>query len=167
MITGICPGSFDPVTLGHLDIINRAAKIFDNVCVVVMVNLNKRCFFTVDERIDFIRRSVAGIPNVSVVHSDKLLAEFSKSMGDCVLVKGLRAISDFEIEFQMALINRKLNPKLETVFLPTSEEYLYLSSSLVKEVGSLGGDISGFVPREILGDLDSRLKGGKYHGKRD
>ena len=107
MITGICPGSFDPVTLGHLDIINRAAKIFDNVCVVVMVNLNKRCFFTVDERIDFIRRSVAGIPNVSVVHSDKLLAEFSKSMGDCVLVKGLRAISDFEIEFQMALINRK------------------------------------------------------------
>jgi len=101
------------------------------------------------------------------VHSDKLLAEFSKSMGDCVLVKGLRAISDFEIEFQMALINRKLNPKLETVFLPTSEEYLYLSSSLVKEVGSLGGDISGFVPREILGDLNSRLKGGKYHGKRD
>lgn len=160
MITGICPGSFDPITLGHLDIISRSSKIFDKIIVVVMINPKKKCMFSVEERVSFIERCVKDIPNVTVTYSGELLAELTKKIGNCVVIKGLRVISDFESEFQMALINRKLNPKLETVFLPTSEEYLYLSSSLVKEVGTLNGDISNFVPREVLEDIKLRLNKG-------
>jgi len=162
MKLGICPGSFDPVTLGHLDIIRRAAAIFDKVVVVVMVNAKKTktCLFSPEERVELIRRAVADIPNVSVEYSGKLLAQLAQEKGECVIVKGLRAVSDFESEFQMALINRRLNKELETVFLPTAEEHLYLSSSLVKEVCSLGGDISGFVPREILQDVQNKIAGG-------
>ncbi len=161
MKTAVYPGSFDPITMGHLDIITRAAGIFDKVVVVVMVNSKKKPMFSLEERCEFIQRVVAHFPNVEVMSSDKLLADWVKTIGDCVLVKGIRAISDFESEFQMALINRKLNPELETVFLPTSEEHLYLSSSVVKEIGSLGGDITSFIPAEILSDIEKRLTGGR------
>ena len=160
MKTAICPGSFDPITLGHLDIIRRASEIFPRVIVAVMVNSKKTGLFSVDERVELIRRAVKDMPNVTVESSSALLAQWAKEKGDCVLVKGLRAISDFESEFQMALINRKLNSKLETVFLPTSEEYLYLSSSIVREVCSLGGDITDFVPKEILQDVKQKLARG-------
>lgn len=161
MKTAVYPGSFDPITMGHLDIISRASGIFDRVVVVVMVNSKKTAMFSLEERCEYIRRAVARFSNVEVMLSDKLLADWVKTIGDCVLVKGIRAISDFESEFQMALINRKLNPELETVFLPTSEEHLYLSSSVVKEIGSLGGDITPFIPAEILGDIEKRLTGGR------
>ncbi len=161
MKTCIYPGSFDPITLGHLDVIRRAAGIFDKLIVVVMVNSKKKTLFTVEERVELISRVIKDIPNVSVEFSYDLLSRWTAELGDCVVIKGLRAISDFESEFQMALINRKLNPELETIFLPTSEENLYLSSSLVKEVGSLNGDISNFVPREILEDVKKKLSRGQ------
>ena len=161
MKTAVYPGSFDPVTKGHLDIIERAAAIFDKVIVVAMVNAKKRPMFSLEERCAFLKRVTERFPNVGVMSSDALLAEWVKSVGDCVLVKGLRAVSDFESEFQMALINRKINPGLETLFLPTSEEHLYLSSSVVKEIGTLGGDISPFVPGEILEDVEKRLERGE------
>lgn len=157
MKIAVYPGSFDPVTKGHLDIIDRAAKIFDKVVVVAMTNAKKKAVFSLEERCDFIRRCTKNYNNVEVSASDSLLAEWVDSVGDCVLVKGLRAVSDFESEFQMALINRKLNPDLETLFLPTSEEHLYLSSSVVKEICSLGGDISAFLDKEILDDVKERL----------
>ena len=160
MKTCIYPGSFDPITLGHLDVIRRAASIFDKVVVVVMINAEKKTLFTLEERRDLIARVTEDIPNVSVSFSDDLLSRYADTLGDCVVVKGLRAISDFEAEFQQALINRKLNPRLETVFLPTSEEYLYLSSSVVKNVGYLKGDISNFVPSEILFDVTKKLSEG-------
>lgn len=161
MKTAVCPGSFDPVTKGHLDIIERAAAIFDKVIVVAMVNAKKRPTFSLEERCDLLARVTRCFPNVEIMTSDALLAEWVKEVGDCVLVKGLRAVSDFESEFQMALINRKINPELETLFLPTSEEHLYLSSSVVKEVCALGGDISPFVPAEILEDVKKRLMRGE------
>ncbi len=160
MKTCIYPGSFDPITLGHLDVIRRAAGIFDKLIVAVMVNSKKKTLFTVDERVELISRVVKDFPNVSVLYSHDLLSRWTEEIGNCVVIKGLRAISDFESEFQQALINRKLNPELETVFLPTSEEYLYLSSSLVKEVGALNGDISKFVPQEILEDVKKKLSRG-------
>lgn len=161
MKIAVYPGSFDPVTKGHLDIIERASTIFDRVVVVAMVNRKKKPTFSLDERCDFLHRVTDGIPNVEITSSDALLAEWVKSVGECVLIKGLRAVSDFESEFQMALINRKINPKLETLFLPTSEENLYLSSSVVKEICSLGGDISRFVPSEIVDDVKKRLLRGE------
>lgn len=161
MKIAVYPGSFDPVTKGHLDIIERASKIFDKVVVVAMVNAKKRAMFSLEERCDLLRRATAKIANVEIMSSDALLAEWVKSIGDCVLIKGLRAVSDFESEFQMALINRKINPSLETMFLPTSEEHLYLSSSVVKEICSLGGDISPFIPSEIIDDVKKRLMRGE------
>ena len=161
MKTAVYPGSFDPVTKGHLDIIERAAAIFDKVIVVAMVNAKKRPMFSLEERCAFLKRVTERFPNVGVMSSDALLAEWVKSVGDGVLVKGLRAVRDFESEFQMARINRKINPGLETLFLPTSEEHLYLSSSVVKEIGTLGGDISPFVPGEILEDVEKRLERGE------
>ncbi len=161
MKIAVYPGSFDPVTKGHLDIIERASAIFDKVVVVVMVNSKKKPAFSLEERSDFLQRCTDKYNNVEIRSSDSLLAEWVNSVGDCVLIKGLRAVSDFESEFQMALINRKLNPKLETLFLPTSEEHLYLSSSVVKEVCSLGGDISSFVDEEILEDVKIRFMRGE------
>ncbi len=155
----ICPGSFDPVTKGHLDIITRSAKMFNKVIVVVMSNINKKntTSFTVEERMDMIRRSVADLPNVEVDHYEGLLAEYAAAKGASAIVKGLRAVTDFEYEFQMALANKKLNPEVETVFLTTSAENMYLSSSMVKQIASMGGNISDFVPECILGDILKRL----------
>ncbi len=158
MKPAIYPGSFDPVTNGHLDIITRAQGIFDSLLVVVMHNSKKATLFSVEERVSFLKRVTRHLPGVSIDASDRLLADYAAEKSARVLVKGLRAMSDFELEFQMALINRKLNPALDTVFLTTSENNQYLSSSVVKEVGRLGGDIAPFVPGEILGDVCQRLR---------
>ncbi len=156
----ICPGSFDPVTKGHLDIITRSSKMFDKVIVVVMSNAKKinSTSFTIEERMEMIRRSVADLPNVEVDHSEGLLADYAAEKNASAIVKGLRAVTDFEYEFQMALANKKMNPEVETVFLTTSAENMYLSSSMVKQIASMGGDISDFVPEVIHQDIISRLK---------
>ncbi len=153
----ICPGSFDPVTLGHLDIINRSRKVFDHTIVAVLVNPDKHTSFTVDERIELLKRATAGMDDVEVVGFQGLLADYARMCNATAIVKGLRAMSDFEYEFQMALTNKKLNPNLETMFLTTSSENMFLSSSIVKQVARFGGDISNFVPECILEDIKERL----------
>lgn len=153
----ICPGSFDPVTNGHLDIIRRAAQLFDEVIVTVMTNTAKTPVFTKQERVDFLRRSTADIPQVSIELFDGLLADYVREKQAVAIVKGLRALSDFEYEFQMALTNRKLYPQAETVFLATTVEHMYLSSSLVRQVAGLGGDISDFVPACIVPDILKKI----------
>ena len=157
MKVAIYPGSFDPITSGHLNIIQRAANIFDKLIVCVMVNAGKNPMFTLEERVDLIRRVTGDIPNLEIHCSNKLLAEFARDQGSCVIVKGLRAVSDFENEFQMALINRKLNPDLDTVFLTAEHQFTYLSSSTVKELGSYGVDMSDFLPAEIIPDFLKRM----------
>lgn len=161
MTTAIYPGSFDPITLGHLNIIRRAASVFDRVVVCVMVNSSKNPMFNLEERVELIKRVVSRLGNVEVDTSDILLAEYSKNFEHPVIVKGLRAVSDFESEFQMALINKKINPELETVFLTASEKYTYLSSSVVKEMARYGADLSEFVPREIIKDVEDRSQNRK------
>ncbi len=153
----ICPGSFDPITYGHLDIICRAAGMFDKVIVVVASNKNKTNTFTPDERVEMIRKCTADISNVEVESYDGLLADFAAGKGAKAIIKGLRAMSDFEYEFQMALTNKKLNPDVETLFLTTSAENMYLSSSMVKQIAAMGGDISSFVPKVILEDILKRI----------
>ncbi len=157
MKIAIYPGSFDPVTIGHLNIIRRAANIFDKLIVCVMVNAGKNPMFTLEERVDLIRRATADLPNVEIDASSELLAEYAKRKGSCVIVKGLRAGSDFENEFQMALINRKINPDLDTMFLTAEHQYTYLSSSTVKELGSYGVDMSDFLPEQIIPDFIQRI----------
>ena len=159
MKTAIYPGSFDPITLGHLNIIKRAAVCFDKLIVCVMVNSEKvnRGLFTPEERVELIRRVVAKLPNVEADCSSTLIAEYARQKRACTLVKGLRAVSDYENELQMALINRKLNPRLETMFLPSSAKYTYLSSSMVKEMARYGAELSDFVPREIIGDVQRKM----------
>ena len=157
MKSAIYPGSFDPVTNGHLNIIRRAAKSFDRLIVCVMVNHDKRPMFTAEERAELLRRVTADIPNVEIAHSDRLLAEFARERGCGVIVKGLRAMSDFEREFQMALINRKLNPGLDTMFLTAEHQFMYLSSSIVKEMGRYDADLREFLPEQIIDDFRSRL----------
>ncbi|NLW78312.1 MAG: pantetheine-phosphate adenylyltransferase [Ruminococcaceae bacterium] len=152
----ICPGSYDPVTFGHLNIIERAAAIFDKVVVVVSTNTDKRSTFTPAERADMLRKVTAGMPNVAVDIHEGLVAEYAKTQGACTLVKGLRAVTDFEYEFQMALINQKLNPELETIFVTTDMRFMYLSSSAVREIAKYGGDLSDFVPPEIMGTIAER-----------
>ena len=146
MKVAIYPGSFDPITSGHLNIIQRAANIFDKLIVCVMVNAGKNPMFTLEERVELIRRVTLDIPNLVVDSSNELLAEYARKQGSCVIVKGLRAVSDFENEFQMALINRKINPDLDTMFLTADSEYMYMSSSIGKELGSYGVDLSDFLP---------------------
>lgn len=153
MNTAIYPGSFDPITLGHLNIIRRAARIFSSVVVCVMVNASKQPMFTLQERMNLVERVVSRFPNVTVDTSDQLLAEYSKQHEKPVIVKGLRAISDFESECQMALINRKMNRSLDTIFLAAGEKYTFLSSTAVKEMARYGADISEFVPFEIIDDI--------------
>lgn len=158
MKIAIYPGSFDPVTSGHLNIIQRAANIFDKLIVCVMINPGKHPMFTRRERVELIRRVTAGIPNVEVDSSTELLAEYARRRGGCVIVKGLRAGSDFENEFQMALINHKINPDLDTMFLTAESQYMYLSSSTVKELGSYGVDLSDFLPSDIIPDFQERIE---------
>ncbi len=153
----ICPGSFDPITCGHIDIITRASAMFDKIIVVVMKNINKTGSFSPEERKDFILKSVSHLSNVEVDVYGGLLADYAKQKNACAIIKGLRAMSDFEYEFQMALTNKKLNPSVETVFLTTSAENMYLSSSMVKQIASMGGDISDFVPPQILEEIKTRL----------
>jgi pantetheine-phosphate adenylyltransferase len=157
MKTAICPGSFDPITLGHLDIIRRAAVMFDKVIVAVLVNPSKNPSFTAQERLDMIKKAAADIPNIEVECFDGLLADYAKMKKAQAIVKGLRAVTDFEYEFQMSLVNRKLNPETDTIFLTTSEQHMYLSSSMVKSIASFGGDISDFVPECICGEISERL----------
>ncbi len=163
MKTAIYPGSFDPITLGHLNIIKRAAGCFDKLIVCVMVNAEKKdaCLFTPDERVEMIRQVVERLPNVEVDRSSQLVSEYAREKRACALVKGLRAVSDYEYELQMALINRKLNPRLETLFLPSSAKYTYISSSVVKEMASYGADLSDFVPREIIETVYDKIKSGR------
>ena len=149
MKIAIYPGSFDPITSGHLNIIRRASKIFDRLIVCVMINSAKNPMFTREERVEMIRRVVGDLPNVEVDSSDELLAEYAKRKGSCVIVKGLRAGSDFENEFQMALVNHKINPGLDTMFLTSEAQYMYLSSSMVKELGSYDVDLSDFLRTEL------------------
>ena len=159
MRIAVCPGSFDPVTFGHLDIIRRASKLFDRVIVLVSVNAAKNPSFTITERVQLIHKVVndSSLDNVVVDICDGLLADYVQNVNACAIIKGLRAVSDFEYEFQMALANKMLYDGAETVFLTTSGENMYLSSSLVKQIASFGGDISHFVPECILNDISERL----------
>ena len=157
--TVICPGSFDPVTLGHLDVITRAANMFDKVLVAVLVNSSKRPTFSIEERMELLRDATDGLDNVEIVSFEGLLAEYCKSYGIGTIVKGLRAVSDFEYEFQMALANKKLNPELETIFLTADADSTFLSSSMVREIGSMGGDISNFVPACVHDRIVAKLRG--------
>ena len=158
MSIAIYPGSFDPVTKGHLNIIARAAKSFDKLIVCVMVNSDKHPMFSLEERVDMLRRVTCGMENVEVDFSDSLLAEYAKSRDAGVIVKGLRAMSDFEREFQMAIINHKLNPGLDTMFLTAEHQFMYLSSSMVKEMGHYHVDLSDFLPQEIIPDFIARIQ---------
>ena len=157
MKIAIYPGSFDPVTSGHLNIIRRAANIFDKLIVCVMVNSSKKPMFTQEERVNMIRSVVHDIPNVEVDASAELLAEYARRKGSCVIVKGLRAGSDFENEFQMALINHKINPDLDTMFLTSEHQYMYLSSSTVKELGAYDVDLADFLPEQIIPVFKKRI----------
>ena len=166
MKIAIYPGSFDPITSGHLNIIERAAKIFDKLIVCVMVNHAKKPMFSREERVSMIQRVVDGIENVEVDSSDELLAEYAKRKSGCVIVKGLRAGSDFENEFQMALINHKINPTLDTMFLTAEHQYMYLSSSTVKELGGYDVDLSDFLPEQIIPDFKQRIAAINQGGNR-
>jgi pantetheine-phosphate adenylyltransferase len=158
MDIGIYPGSFDPITNGHLDIITRSAKLFDKLIVAVLSNPRKTALFTVDERIEMIRESVKDIDNIEIDSFSGLLIDFARLKKAKVIVKGLRAVSDFEYELQMALMNNKLDSEIETIFIMTSSKYSFLSSSIIKEVSSFGGCVRGLVPPIV----EKRLKQ-KYH----
>lgn len=149
MKVAVYPGSFDPVTFGHIDIIKRASSMFDKLIVAVLVNRKKTPMFNYEERVELIENSLEGLDNVEVVHFEGLLVDYLKKNNYKILVKGLRAISDFESEFQMASVNRQLDDDIDTVFIMTKVEYMYLSSSIVKEVYSFDGDISKFVPEKV------------------
>ena len=158
MSIAVYPGSFDPITLGHLNIIRRAAAVFDTLYVCVMINSDKQPLFSREERVEFIERTVVRYKNVKVESSEELLVKYMRSRGARVMIKGLRAVSDFDKEFQIALINRKLDPGIETLFMPSSEKYTYLSSSAVKEMTRYGADLKTFVPNEIIGDIIRKVE---------
>jgi pantetheine-phosphate adenylyltransferase len=157
MKIAVYPGSFDPITNGHLDIIQRSSQVFDKVIVAVVKNHSKKPLFTMEERMDLIQKAAVDLPNVEVDSFDGLLVNYVAVKGAQVIIKGLRALSDFEYEFQMALLNRKLQPEVETMFMMTSYQYSYLSSSMVKEIASLGGSIKDLVPDTILNDITNKF----------
>ena len=158
MKIAIYPGSFDPITLGHLNIIERASKIFDEVIVCVMANSDKHPIFSAEERVDFVTRATRHLSNVKADLHNGLVAEYARSHNSNVLIKGLRAVSDFENEFQMALTNKKLYPYAETVFLTPNSDNMYLSSSMVRQIARFGGDVGSFVPAAILDTVTERLR---------
>lgn len=158
MKVAVYPGSFDPITKGHLDIIERGAKTFEKLVVGVLVNVDKKGLFDIDERVEFINRATKHLKNVEVVSFKGLLVDCIKENNAKVILKGLRAVSDFEYEFQMALMNKKLDPEVETLFMMTSSQYSYLSSSAVRQVAKFGGCIEGLVPNEIIPDIFRKMK---------
>ncbi len=155
----VYPGSFDPITNGHLDVIERARRLFDQVIVAIATNESKQPLFTLQERTEMVLRTIRPWKNVCVDDFDGLLVEYVKKRGACAVVRGLRAVSDFEFEFQMALMNRKLNPGVETIFLMPKEEYTYLSSRIIKEIARLGGNVGQFVPSWVASALVRKLRG--------
>ncbi len=158
MRRAIYPGSFDPVTKGHLDVVERARKLFDEVIVAVAYNENKQPLFNVNDRVTMLREALGDIQNVRVEVMAGLLVEFAATQKAIAIVRGLRAVSDFEFEFQMALMNRKISANVETIFLMPREDYTYLSSSIVKEIARLGGDVSAFVPKAVSAALAAKFK---------
>ncbi len=158
MRRGLYPGSFDPVTLGHLDIIKRASELVDELVIGVLRNSSKKNLFSTDERIDLLHRVTDGIPNVRIISFDGLLVDCAVEYGTRTIIRGLRAVTDFEYELQLAQTNKRLRPEIDTVFLTTNVEYAYLSSSIVREIASYGGDISHFVPQCILEDVYKKAK---------
>lgn len=161
MNIAIVPGSFDPVTNGHLDIIRRTSQLFDQVYVSILSNSSKSPLFTVEERMELIKRVTDDMENVKVDTFTGLLVDYAKSKNAKFIVKGLRAVSDFEYEFQMSLTNKQLAPEIETFFITTNTNYAYLSSSIVKEVAKYGGDLTQMVPKEIIGDIQAKIGGKK------
>ena len=157
MKIAICPGSFDPITKGHVDIIERTSKLFDKVYAVVMVNPAKTPTFTTEERVNMIKKCTAHLDNVEAESFEGLIADYAKQKDAHTLVKGLRAVTDFEYEFQQALTNKKLNSELETLFMVTNQEHMYLSSTLVRQIAEFGGDIDMFVPEEIKDILKAKM----------
>jgi len=153
----IYPGTFDPITLGHLDILQRASKLFDKVIITLAINSNKTPLFSKEERLDFIKDAVKNIPNVSVDSFEGMLIKFAEKMGASAVIRGLRAISDFEFEFQLALMNRKQNQEITTVFLMPNEKYTYLNSTIIREVARFGGDVSSFITPYVAEKLKSKF----------
>ena len=157
MRIGVYPGTFDPVTNGHLDIIKRGSVIFDKLYILVANNMNKKTLFTVDERIELVKEATANISNVEVVSSSLLTVDFAKQVNATAMLRGLRMVSDFEYELQLATINKCLDDSLETIFIMSSHEYSFLSSSSVKEIVKFGGDVSQFVPKHVEVELTKRI----------
>lgn len=155
--TAIYPGTFDPITLGHQDLIQRASTIFDKVIVAVAINPGKAPTFTLEERVELAKQSLSGISNVEVCGFEGLLINVAVEKGAKVIIRGLRAVSDFEYEFQLAGMNRRMKPEVETLFLTPADQYAYLSSSLVREIATLGGDVSEFVAPAVAAALNSKL----------
>ncbi|GAB4345698.1 MAG: pantetheine-phosphate adenylyltransferase [Gammaproteobacteria bacterium] len=157
-ITVVYPGTFDPITNGHIDLVDRATRLFDRVVVAVAANPTKKPTFNLEERVDLARRVLAGMPNVEVTGFDCLLVEFVEQVGAQVILRGLRAVSDFEYEFQLAGMNRRLAPDVETMFLTPAEQYAFISSTLVREVAMLGGDVSPFVHELVIAALRDKIR---------
>ena len=162
MSIAVYPGSFDPITLGHLNIIRRAAAVFDELLVCVMVNSEKHPLFNREERVELIARTIERFPNVKVEASEDLLVKYMKERDARIIIKGLRAVTDFDREFQIALVNRKLDERIETLFIPSSEKYTYISSSVVKEMAKYGADLRTFVPKEIILDVLEKVESERW-----
>ncbi|MCU7834650.1 MAG: pantetheine-phosphate adenylyltransferase [gamma proteobacterium symbiont of Taylorina sp.] len=157
MVNAVYPGTFDPITNGHIDLVKRASKLFNHITIAIAHNTAKKPLFSLDERINMAQNAMSCYNNVSVIGFDNLLVDFTQAQNSSVILRGLRAVSDFEYEFQLAGMNRSLAADIETVFLTTTEQYAYLSSSLVKEVARLGGDVTKFVPQQVIAEIQKKL----------